>query len=283
MSTETKPGSLSTISKEKHMKITVPFLYEALVIKPRCRKPSLIILKDTIEVEINVVSSSDLPVAFKIGETELRWDGNHLWDYDYHTVHRKPPVKVLASTVKENTEAEGKTYQYSCSGAEAPFHNFWCNMKDTMNSRHDTMYHGIQSGLKDSCAIKKEDAIFREWIDDNKDVVIENARKIAQGLLICDGYMFAPVGEPRYLICTFGLGGNHGGTGMFIEQHYNRNIPNTSYFTALEYDKACAYADSVAERRGDNKSIPVRTNCGYQIEVLVPEAVKLNPAKQHVR
>lgn len=263
------------------MKINVPFIYEALVIKPRCRKSSLIILKDNVEVEINEVSSSDLPVAFKIGETELRWDGTRLWDYDYHSVSRKPPVKVLASTIKENTEDAGKAYPYSCSGPKAPFNNFWYDTKDCMCSRHNTQYHGMRSDLNDKYVIKKEDAVFREWIDDNKDVVIENARKIAKALLICDGYMYAPVKEPRYVICTFGLGNNHGGTGMFIDQHYNSNIPNTSYFTALEYDKACSYADSIAEQRGDNKSIPVRTNCGHQIEVLITEAVKLNPAKEH--
>jgi hypothetical protein len=118
-------------------------------------------------------------------------------------------------------------------------------------------------------------------MDDNKDAVIANANKIAANLLIVDGFMYAPVGEPRYVICTFGLGNNHGGTGMFIEQHYNNNIPNSSYFTALEYDLACTYADLVASRRGDTKSIPVRPNCKHHIEVLIPEAVKLVPSKEH--
>jgi hypothetical protein len=77
------------------------------------------------------------------------------------------------------------------------------------------------------------------------------------------------------------MGNNHGGTGLFVSQHYNENLSKDSYFTALEYTQACEYADKTAKGRGDNKSIPVRPNGGHSIEVMIPAAVKLNPNKDH--
>jgi hypothetical protein len=93
--------------------------------------------------------------------------------------------------------------------------------------------------------------------------------------------MFTKEVEPRYVVNTFGMGNNHGGTGMFIEKGYNSNISHTNYFSALNYDKACQYADEIALQRGDTKSIPVRTNCGNTIEVIINEVVNVNPAKDH--
>ena len=87
-------------------------------------------------------------------------------------------------------------------------------------------------------------------------------------------------GEPRYVYNTFGLGHNHGGTGLFIEQHFNPNIPNTHYFSALERDRAIEAAVDAAMRRGDDQSVEGIRTC-EEIEVLIPEAVKVNPMQQH--
>ena len=83
-----------------------------------------------------------------------------------------------------------------------------------------------------------------------------------------------------YVVNTFGLGHNHGGTGFFIEYHYNPNIPNINYFNALQRKEAIEYGKKVAAGRGDTDSIPGLGDHEI-IEVLMPEMVKRNPQKDH--
>lgn len=98
--------------------------------------------------------------------------------------------------------------------------------------------------------------------------------------LIFDNKIWKECGEPMYMINTFGLGHNHGGTGFFIEYYYNSNISKTNYFNALEREKAIAYGKSVAARRGDTESIEGMGDHDI-IEVLMPEMVKRNPRCEH--
>lgn len=262
------------------MKLIVPFLYEALIIKPRCRKPVLITVSDTVEVDIQEVSSASMPVAMRIGSTELRWDGERLWDFDYQHVADQSPRKVTLQEVETNT-ANPSGYRYSRVSAAAPFKNFWDSFPDSMVSRHKTRECGLWLNVEDADYESRDDVAYREWVDDNREALMAFARQKASALRVVDGYMHTPAGEPRYVVMTFGLGNNHGGTGMFVHYSYNPNIPNTSYFDALNYEEACLRADAVAKRRGDNKSIPVRPNGGHTIEVLIPEAVRVDPARQH--
>ena len=86
-------------------------------------------------------------------------------------------------------------------------------------------------------------------------------------------------GEPRYVIVTFGLGHNHASTNYFIETRYNPNISKSRYFTALQHDAVVKEALRVAARRGDTNSFQSILS-GPVIEVLIPDAVKCNPAKE---
>ena len=83
-----------------------------------------------------------------------------------------------------------------------------------------------------------------------------------------------------YMINTFGLGHNHGGTGFFITYGYNQNIGKENYFNAMERDEAITYGKKVAYNRGDTDSVD---GIGKDtiIEVLMPELVKRNPQKEH--
>ena len=90
--------------------------------------------------------------------------------------------------------------------------------------------------------------------------------------------MWTVTGEPRYVVNTFGLGHNHGGTGLFVEEYYNQNIAASNYFSALDGDKAVAYANKVAERRGDTNDVG---KFEKMIEVLIPEAVTIRPEVEH--
>ena len=261
------------------MKLIVPIIYEASIIKPRCRKESLILIRDSFEVEINEKNISALPIAFKVGSDELRWDGERLWDFDYELISQQHPRQVNVKEVITNTESKGKGYKYSSPGAAAPFNNFWNGYNGYISKTTDPESHTLLSFIGDDDVFLKEDAVYREWLGDNREKIIAKAKKIASNLLVVDGVMYAPVAEPRYVIVTFGLGNNHSSTGMFVEQHYNNNISRNAYFNALEYQAACKYADGVATRRGDTKSLPVRPR--DSIEVLIPESVKLKPNAEH--
>lgn len=108
---------------------------------------------------------------------------------------------------------------------------------------------------------------------------IKGFRNDASQYLIIDDIVYARIGEPRYVVMTFGLGCNHGGTSLSIDYHYNSNISKNAYFRIDQYDDAVAKATFVATRRGDDKYLPIEPQ--YKYEILIPEAIKLNPQKEH--
>lgn len=105
---------------------------------------------------------------------------------------------------------------------------------------------------------------------------IEDAKKY----LIIDGVVYQVTGEPRYVSMTFGLGHNHGGTSLMIDNYYNPNISKKCYFNALEREKAIKFTKERAIKRGDTNDVD-KIGESYNIEVLIPKAVKCNPQREH--
>lgn len=115
--------------------------------------------------------------------------------------------------------------------------------------------------------------------DDIRDCV-EAMQEKADRYIFYDKKIWEKCGEPMYLINTFGLGHNHGGTGFFIDYFYNPNISAKNYFRADQYEEAIAYADKVAEGRGDTNDVG-RFRDGKYINVLRPEFLSRNPDADH--
>ena len=115
-------------------------------------------------------------------------------------------------------------------------------------------------------------------VECTRQVVQAKLKKAASYWLIIDGKVWEQCGEPRYVVNTFGLGHNHGGTSLFVEHYYNSNIPNKNYFSALDGKLAVRYANYVANRRGDTKDVG---KFEEMIEVLIPEAVTKRPMQEH--
>ena len=110
---------------------------------------------------------------------------------------------------------------------------------------------------------------------DTEKEVIKTIRSGAKKYIFCNGIFWKVCNEPRYIIMTFGLGHNHGGTSLFIEQS-----DRTAYcFNALQRDLAVEYGKAIAAERGDTEYID---NIGKHdnIEVLMPEMVKVKPFKE---
>ena len=260
--------------------LNVSFVYEAIVILPRCRKPSLITIKDNVDIQIRTATLKELPVAFKVGDSSVRWDGERLWNFNLETADNKPNRKVDLAEVIENTENNGATYKYSCASSAAPFKNFWSGLQWSdarLGPKHNLSECGFDKWITDDGLVEKSGVVCREWVEDNREKVLDKLNNIVDGLMSVDGIMFSLASEPRYEVNCFGAGRNFS-VAMFISQGYNPNISNRCYFNALDFDKAKA---SFIERSPD-KNEPAVPNCGNQIEVLIPEAVKCNPKIEHV-
>jgi len=111
-----------------------------------------------------------------------------------------------------------------------------------------------------------------------------SALEWARSILFVNNMRWELVGEPRYVVMTFGLGCNHGlgwGTCLCSDNSYNSNISRDRYFRADEFDLAVAFATATAKGRGDTKALPILKQKPTAFEVLIPEAIRLRPSKEH--
>lgn len=118
-------------------------------------------------------------------------------------------------------------------------------------------------------------------LSDDREAHEEAIRESAGSFVVFSGGVWEEAGEPMYVVITFGLGHNHGGTGFFIEGHYNPNIPARNYFRADRLDDALAYFNKVAAGRGDTDSVGRYDGREVRVDILMPEALKRDPAKDH--
>ena len=122
---------------------------------------------------------------------------------------------------------------------------------------------------------------FDRFARSSREEALSSLHDLVDSHILIDGELYEESGEPCYVVNTFGLGNNHGGTAMFIEYRYTPNINSTNYFTALQRDEAIAYCNEVAARRGDTKSIGVSDV--LNIQVMMPEMVRRIPHVEHVK
>lgn len=108
----------------------------------------------------------------------------------------------------------------------------------------------------------------------------KEAQSCADAFLFVEKEVWRECGEPRYEVCTFGLGHNHGGTSAFVQFGYNGNIPYCNYFNANQKTEAIAYADKIASERGDTKSVG-RCFDFADIDILMPDVFTCDPKKEH--
>lgn len=222
------------------MKIRTWIKYEESYLPPRCRKLRYRECEDYINANLKEVDTSELKLAFE--------DNSH--------------------------SGLGKIFFYK--------NKLWSKVKRNYNIAKD---YGTKSALEDLIWIHKNCSTYfrfswdrKNGLDASRDGVIKAVRNGMKGYILVDGELYGVTSEPRYVINTFGLGHNHGGTGMFVEYGYNPNIRKDNYFSALEGAAAVAYANKIAAGRGDTN------NVGKFKELIVvhmPEIVKVKPHKQH--
>lgn len=221
-------------------------------------------VKNSVDIEIKEVTEKEFPVAFIVHDYQSVYENTRSYnDFDGNGDFRMFSEEIRTYDGKLYMPVR-VTYGAAISLCFEPLEYIKKRIED---------YAPYWKGGEEFT----EASIIKE---DNISECKENIFRKAENYIIYDGKVWETCGEPMYLINTFGLGHNHGGTGFFIEYHYNSNISKNNYFNALEREQAIAYGKKVAANRGDTNSIEGMGEYDI-IEVLIPEMVKRNPQKEH--
>lgn len=228
------------------MKIKTWIKYEESYLPPRCWKLRYRECEEYVDINLKEVDPAELQLAFEdnsySGKGKIYFYKGKLW-----TKRKQPNINIIEDLRERgyNIESALDFLIYACEHCSTYFFFSWDRERGE---------------------------------DTSRDAVIKRARADMRCVILVDGELYEQTAEPRYCINTFGLGHNHGGTGMFVEYHYNSNIRKDNYFSALDGDAAVEYANKVAARRGDTNDVG---KFEKMIVVHMPELVKVNPKKQH--
>lgn len=251
------------------MKINVNYYYnQKFLPTKRHRNARERQISDILSVSYTELTTAEFPIAFIIRDRKSIQGGMTSYD-DYRS--EKCDFRMFAEEIRTY---KGKLYKPVRITHGTAISTVFENVNYIINNLE---YMTRKNWYSDD---EKEFSESSVIIEDNKKEVCQMLRKSAKKYIYCDGKFWRVCNEPRYVINTFGLGHNHGGTGCFIEYGYNPNISNKNYFNALQRNEAIAYGKSVAISRGDTKSVDGMGDHDI-IEVVMPEMVKVNPNKQH--
>lgn len=242
------------------MQFSVPYYYKQQYLPTsRHRKTRGRYVLNTVEVEIAEPTEQQFPVAFVVTD----------YGYIYEEENASPKFILHSTEIRVHNNMLWRAVRHS----ERVSHGVgW--MPASM----------IVSELSCDRSYYKSDESFTEYsidMGDNRAELEDVIQQKASQYIIFAGKVWRPCGEPMYNITTFGLGHNHGGTGIFVDYYYNSNLPAKNYFSALERERAIAYGKMVAMRRGDTDDIDRIDSTPKMIEVLMPQMVKRNSAKDH--
>lgn len=229
-----------------NMKIRTWIKYEESYLPPRCRKLRYRECEDYVNVNLKEVDSNELQLAFEDNSYSSK---GKIYFYKGKLYCK---AKMPSMSIVEDLRKEGNKIDTPLD------YLIWCNE----NCSTYFFFHWDRERGEDT----------------SREAVVRKARNGVKGYILVDGELYIQSAEPRYVINTFGLGHNHGGTGMFCEYHYNPNIRKDNYFSALQGEEAVAYANYVASRRGDTKDVG---KFKPFIICYMLELVKVKPNKQH--
>ena len=130
----------------------------------------------------------------------------------------------LAETTMENMKLAFEDNSYSGKGKIYFFRNkLWTKAKitDICAPSDEDRYASPLAALiywreHSSCFFPR---IWRDGEHPDKKHMVAMARKETRNFLLVDGELYKVTSEPRYCINVFGLGHNHGGTGMFCDYY----------------------------------------------------------------
>lgn len=239
------------------MQVNIEYAYTENEIPAGCRKPRRVSHVKKSSVQITEVTSLEAPIAirthlksadiWKTIPVLYRWAFGKLWT-SVRTMHAQPNSFTSG---KFDVNYEINEHLVAYRDATDPYNN--------SSSLYKTGLH-----LSSNPSQQQAEEAITQW---------------AQDCLIIDGVFHRVAGEPRYVVMTFGLGNDHGGTSLISDDWFNANISHENYFSALQLNQATARGRKVAQARGDKNKVWLTPN--PSIEVLIPEAIKVDPSRQH--
>ena len=250
------------------MNLKVDFTYEEKYLRTsRCRKPLARTREGIYELAIKELAKAECPIAAVVHDMKSVYEGaTTTADFEGNGEY-----KMFAEPYRVHN---GKFYKFCRASYGAAISTAQTELKYVIAD--------IKSDLYRYSLYEKENLFSDKsvYISDNLSEIVDNMQARANKYISLDGELWKECGEPRYVVNTFGLGHNHGGTAMFIEEVYNSNISSKNYFNAVDRDKAITYAKETAIARGDTDSVK-RIGKMENIEVLIPEFFKVDPEKEH--
>lgn len=250
------------------MNLKVDFTYEEKYLRTsRCRKPLARTREGIYELAIKEFAKAECPIAAVVHDMKSVYEGaTTTADFEGNGEY-----KMFAEPYRVHN---GKFYKFCRASYGAAISTAQTELKYVIAD--------IKSDLYRYSLYEKENLFSDKsvYISDNLSEIVDNMQARANKYISLDGELWKECGEPRYVVNTFGLGHNHGGTAMFIEEFYNSNISSKNYFNAVDRDKAITYAKETAIARGDTDSVK-RIGKMENIEVLIPEFFKVDPEKEH--
>ena len=232
------------------MQVKILFSYVENIVPPRCRNPRPVRFHDgELKIHIREIESADAPVA-------LRAEGSLLRNPDLHytLVYRWWKNQLWSPIRIDCGQPRGMS-----AGKEDWAYEPWPDVLDLRTQ--DAMLSAYSYDLS-VCTHEGRHAIE------------SYLKRAARSHVLIDGVPHRPAAEPRYVVMTFGLGQNHGGTACMIDNYYNSNISREAYFNLLERDLAIKRATAIATERGDTKCLPIKPH-GPAWQILLPEALQV--------
>lgn len=210
------------------MKIETTIKYYESYMPPKCRKKRFNEVKETILLNLREVDVNALKLAFK--------DLSHKIEGYYYKGKIYSKVKRCIGNERDN---ENETILSNLIWWRKNSSNYFARCK--------------------SYIINKDYDNYSDY--ETREEIIARAKKDMQKYILVNGELYEKIELPCYRIMTFGLGHNHGGTGLLVcynkkPQIWIKRKENRGYcFSALDFNNAYQKAVAVANGRGDNLSI----------------------------
>lgn len=240
------------------MEVIIPIKYiQRFYPNKRCKKVRERVLARDCALHVHdVLDERDFPVAYKVRTYEsvlpkVR-DNEQAWELCEHGNGGKGTW--FTETIRRY---KGKLYRPIRHGYGAAIARSFENPKERI-AQEMNWYQNCHGFVYVSFTEDKSfDAEKSIVVDDEYLKRLHEVKKYSKKFVVFKGVLWERTEEPLYTYTTFGLGNNHGGTGLFIR--YGRTVRSNRkiYWHANEREAAIKAALKVATGRGDTQSVPM--------------------------
>lgn len=256
------------------LSINIPYYFEQMYLpSKRHRKPRVREMVTTADIAMKKITDpAEFPVALVVKNYASLYEGAR----DYAEIQQRNDSKFVP-VCDELRTYDGKLYKARRVSYGAAVSDIYEDGIDAARKELNCVVNCNRGYYGATELVNGAEPIA---VSDNRNDIIRDLQQKADEYIIFDNKLWEECGEPMYVVKTFGLGHNHGGTGMFIDYYYNPNIGAKNYFNALHRQEAIDYANEVAKRRGDTNDIG-RFGENKDIIVLDPKVVTRKPETDH--